>query len=327
MTLFDPLELPQSGLRLANRLVMAPMPTFGAAEDGSVGEAELAYYRRRAMGGVGAIVTAGCAVSADGLAHQGQWRCDDNRFHASLRRCAETITQAGAQPILQIEHAGGPHLLNESDARRLLDYFRQAARRARKAGFAGVALHGGHGELLQQYFSAKTNARPWSLGGPSTARRVGFPRQAVLEACEGFQGPCWVRLPAEEPDGITIEQILELSAALAESGAEALEIGAKRYDASSAALAKQLSRARAVAIAVGGISQPQQARAALADGCALVGLGRVLLAAPDWPTRVAADPDTAINADLSDHTKLESLDVPPTVLDYLRRRARQRRSS
>ena len=82
-----------------------------------------------------------------------------------------------------------------------------------------------------------------------------------------------------------------------------------------------------MAIAVGGISQPQQARAALADGCALVGLGRVLLAAPDWPTRVAADPDTAINADLSDHTKLESLDVPPTVLEYLRRRARQRRSS
>jgi|GEM_PF-2946689 len=328
MTLFEPLELPRSGLRLANRLVMAPMPTFGAAADGSVGQAELAYYRRRAAGGVAAIVTAGCAVADDGLAHPGQWRCDDDRFGDSLSRAAETIQQAGARAILQLEHAGGPALLNEEEAARLLDCFRQAARRAREAGFDGVALHGGHGELLQQFFSQKTNGRPWRFGGQGAAERGRFPRQAVLEACEGFQGPCWYRLPPEEPGGIRLEQILDLAAALAQAGAEALEIGAKRYDAAStAALARHLQGSRAVVIAVGGISRPEQARQALADGCSLVGLGRVLLAAPDWPARISSNPDADIDGDLGDHTKLEALDVPPTVIDYLRRRARERRSS
>ncbi len=328
MTLFDPLELPRSGLRLANRLVMAPMPTFGAAADGSVGEAELAYYRRRAAGGVGAVITAGCAVAADGLAHRGQWRCDDDRFGDSLSLAAATIQQAGARAILQLEHAGGVHLVDEREAPRLLRCFREAACRARRAGFAGVALHGGHGELLQQFFSPTTNERPWRFGGPTAAQRSRFPQQAVLEACEGFQGPCWYRLPPHEPGGIRLEQTLDLAAALAQAGAEALEIGARRYDGPSAsALSDHLRGSPAVVMAVGGISHPEQARQALADGCALVGLGRVLLAAPDWPARVAADPDAPADVDLSDHTKLEALDVPPTVIDYLRRRAREHRSS
>lgn len=335
MMLFDPLELPRSGLRLKNRLVMAPMPTFGADADGSFGAAELAYYRRRAQGGVGATVTAGCAVSEDGIAHAGQWRCDADRFTDSLARCAQAIQSGGARAILQLEHAGGSTFLDEHEAPRLIRCFRDAARRAREAGFDGVALHGGHSELLQQYFSPLTNGRSWALGGPDAPDRSRFPAEVVGAVWEAFEGPCWYRLTPEEaePDGITMEQTLELAEALVAAGVEVLDVAVKRYNAGSirdtsdrrpraAVLAAATS---AAVMAVGGIATPADAEEAINDGCALVGLGHVLLGEPDWPRKVAAGEVAALDLSLSDHTKLEALDVPPPVIEYLRSRAAQRR--
>lgn len=335
MKLLEPVSLPKSGLQLANRLVMAPMPTFGADPDGLVGAAELAYYRRRAAGGLAAVVTAGCAVSEDGIAHPGQWRCDHDRFVDSLSRCARSIHSGGARAVLQIEHGGGAQLFQGREASRLIGCFGEAARRVRQAGFDAIALHGGHGELLQQLFSAKTNAGDWLYGGSTTAARGRLLEEIVRETSERFQGPCWYRLTPEEPgpDGITMEQTLELADRLLEAGVEVLDVGVKRYSAGSirdsqdkrprAVLLAQ--RVDAAVMAVGGLSLPAQAEAALADGCTLVGLGRVLLSEPEWGRKVAAGEVDTLELSLQDHTKLEARDVPPTVIDYFRRRASKTR--
>src|SRR5262245_4463558 len=58
--LFEPFAL--GPLRLRNRLIMAPMGTC-LDEDGHIGEEAIAYYRRRAEGGVGTITVEGCLVS------------------------------------------------------------------------------------------------------------------------------------------------------------------------------------------------------------------------------------------------------------------------
>jgi 2,4-dienoyl-CoA reductase-like NADH-dependent reductase (Old Yellow Enzyme family) len=61
-TLFEPLTL--GPLTLRNRLVMAPMGTC-LDQSGHITDEAIAYYRRRAEGGVGTITVEGCLVSAD----------------------------------------------------------------------------------------------------------------------------------------------------------------------------------------------------------------------------------------------------------------------
>ncbi|MBI1356179.1 MAG: hypothetical protein GC160_17700 [Acidobacteria bacterium] len=336
--LFEPFRLPRSGKLLKNRLVMAPMPTFGADADGSAGASELAYYRRRAEGGLAAIVTAGCAVAEDGVAFPGNWRCDHDGLTGSLERCAAAIREGGALAIAQLSHAGaGAGSLDEADAARLIGSFSAAARRVRQAGFDGVALHGGHRELLQQLFSAKTNSRAWRWGGPRLADRARFPRAVVEAVCEAFGGPCWYRLDPEEPGegGIALDQTLELAELLCAAGVEALDVAAKDYFAGSvrdpddarpraAALAESLGE-RCAVMAVGGLGLPEQGVRALEQGPALIGLGRVLLGEPDWPRKVSAGQSDSLRLELDDDTRLEALAVPPPVIEYLRRRAGERR--
>ena len=55
-SLFDPFSL--KSLSTENRVVMAPM-TRGHSPDNIPSEASAAYYRRRAAGGVGLIITEG----------------------------------------------------------------------------------------------------------------------------------------------------------------------------------------------------------------------------------------------------------------------------
>src|SRR5262245_35242376 len=59
-SLFEPVSL--GPLRLRNRLMMAPMGT-SLDKDGYITDATIAYYRRRAQGGVGSIAVEGCLVS------------------------------------------------------------------------------------------------------------------------------------------------------------------------------------------------------------------------------------------------------------------------
>ena len=201
--LFEPLKLPESGLELANRLVMAPMPTFAADADGAVSDAEVAYYRRRAAGGLAAVVTAGCAVAADGVSFAGQWRCDHDGLGGSLARVAEAIRGGGARAILQLCHQGFQPL-DEQGVPRLVEGFAGAARRAREAGFDAVEIHGGHRYLVQQFFSPLTNP------GKGFSERAEFPLALAEAVAATWGGAVWMRLDPEEaaPGGLRVRGAL-----------------------------------------------------------------------------------------------------------------------
>lgn len=51
----------ENGLRMRNRVVMAPMTTWSANDDETISDEEVNYYRARATG-VGLVIT-GCACS------------------------------------------------------------------------------------------------------------------------------------------------------------------------------------------------------------------------------------------------------------------------
>jgi 2,4-dienoyl-CoA reductase-like NADH-dependent reductase (Old Yellow Enzyme family) len=320
-SLFNPIELPRSGGSLANRLVMAPMPTFAAHRDGSAGGEELTYYARRAPG-LGAVITAGCAVSAEGLCFNGQWRCDSDRLIASLESVAGAIA-AHSFPVLQLCHGGS--FTDGLDYSAVIQDFEQGARRAGEAGFSAVEIHGGHRYLLHQYFSRRNP-------NPSVAERSRL-SLAIVEAC-ARRLPCWYRLDPEEPGptGISFAETTELAQRLVESGVEVLDVSAKRYQQGSvieserprplASLLAGVLLGRALVLGVGGIETPIQAETVLSDGCALVGLGSVLLANPDWPRdaregRAMSDPSEKPSSDT-----LVSLAVPAPVIRYLAQRGR-----
>lgn len=307
---------------------MAPMPTFAAEPDGSLGAAEAAYYRRRAEGGLAAVVTAGCAVSADGVSFEGQWRCDSDALGDSLARAAEAIHAGGALAVLQLCHNGLDDLGGAS-----VEAFGAGARRAARAGFDAVELHGGHGYLLQRLFSRKTNARKWDWGGSTVAERARFPVAAV-EAAAAEVGSVWYRLDPEEqgPHGITMGETIELARRLAAAGVEVFDVSAKDYFAGSirdpedreprAHLLRSGLGGRAAVMAVGRISTPEEARRALADGSALVGLGRVLLGEPDWARKVQQGEAVAAGTPADD--TLRSAAVPESVIAFLGRARRSR---
>jgi 2,4-dienoyl-CoA reductase-like NADH-dependent reductase (Old Yellow Enzyme family) len=207
--LFEPFAF-ANGITLSNRVVMAPMTTWAANDDGTVSNEEVAYYRRRANG-VGLVLTGCTHVMPNGIGFTGEFASHDDTFMPSLRRLAEAAKSGGAPAILQIFHAGNkavrelipgedvvsasavkaspgpfnsgdvlPRALSHDEILEVISAFGEATRRAIEAGFDGVELHGAHGFLIQNFFSPLYNHRTDEWGG-SLENRMRFPLSVVSE--------------------------------------------------------------------------------------------------------------------------------------------------
>lgn len=241
--LFEPLDLGH-GLVLRNRVVMAPMTTWSANDDGTVSDAEDAYYRQR-VGGVGLVITGCTHVQANGVGFTGEFAAHDDRFIPSLTRLAAAARSGGAPAILQIFHAGlktlpelaseavsasavpsdpgpfneplVPRAMTEAEILETIEAFGEATRRAILAGFDGVELHGAHGFLIQQFLSPHFNHRDDRWGG-SLDNRMRFPLavvEAVRRAIDAFADRPFLlgyRISPEEhnEDGLRMGDSLEL---------------------------------------------------------------------------------------------------------------------
>ncbi|WP_085692622.1 MULTISPECIES: NADH-dependent flavin oxidoreductase [unclassified Pseudomonas] len=209
-TLFQPFVL-HSGLTLRNRVVMAPMTTWSANPDGTLSDAEVDYYHRRAQG-VGMVITGCTHVTENGIGFTDEFAAYDDRFIPSLQRLAEAAKSGGAAAVLQIFHAGNkavveavpggelvsasavnalagpfnrgdvtPRALSRDEIFEMVHAFGEATRRAIEAGFDGIELHGAHGFLLQNFFSPRYNLRDDEWGG-SPENRMRFALAVVREA-------------------------------------------------------------------------------------------------------------------------------------------------
>lgn len=199
-SLFQSYELP-SGLKLENRIVMAPMTHMSSKADGTVSDAELAYYARRSEG-PGLIITAATWVLPNGGIPGAPGADDDDKI-PGLRRLAAAIRERGAKAILQLFHAGRqgtrtgdlvapsavpearegaavPRALEEHEIAEIVRAFGEAARRAITAGFDGVEVHGANGNLTHQFFSPLSNKRQDRYGG-TLERRMTFGLAVVDE--------------------------------------------------------------------------------------------------------------------------------------------------
>jgi 2,4-dienoyl-CoA reductase-like NADH-dependent reductase (Old Yellow Enzyme family) len=165
---------------------MAPM-TRSHSPGGVPGPDVAAYYRRRAEGGVGLIITEGTYVADPAAGF------DPNvpRFHgpeslAGWRRVAEEVHAAGGLIFPQLWHVGmasggraespegarpmGPDSMTDCDIADVIEAFGISAASAKELGFDGVELHGAHGYLIDQFFFDQTNHRTDAFGGDLVGR-------------------------------------------------------------------------------------------------------------------------------------------------------------
>jgi 2,4-dienoyl-CoA reductase-like NADH-dependent reductase (Old Yellow Enzyme family) len=208
--LFQPWS--HKSLRLRNRVVMAPMTRRMAADDGVPTPAIAAYYRRRAEGGVGLIISEGtCIDSVHAWDTLTVPRFETPEQLAGWSRVAGAVQAAGGAFAPQLWHTGplgadpiGPSAIDMPGrkdrlaARRvramLAPYFPQlwaappgAAAPARDMGCDAVEIHGAHGYLLDSFLSPRHNLRTDDYGGsPEKRRRFCL---EVVQAVRAAVGP------------------------------------------------------------------------------------------------------------------------------------------
>ena len=199
--LFDPVML--GSLELRNRLVMAPM-TRAFSPGGVPGPNVADYYRRRAEGGVGLIITEGTWVGHPSASNDPNV---PNFFGeealAGWREVCRQVHGAGAKIVPQLWHVGaaaksevaeiyadsvadeterlgpsglvkagvkGGRTMVASEIEAIVEAYADAAANAAALGFDGVEIHGAHGYLVDQFFWHETNARRDGFGGDVAAR-------------------------------------------------------------------------------------------------------------------------------------------------------------
>jgi 2,4-dienoyl-CoA reductase-like NADH-dependent reductase (Old Yellow Enzyme family) len=192
--LFRPFHL--GGLTLANRVVMAPM-TRRKSPDGVPGPEVAAYYRRRAEGAAGLIITEGTTVDDPVSTMSPEIPNFYGPALAGWKHVVDEVHAAGGMIMPQLWHVGmarnpanAPHPeqasagpsgltgpgtqtaepMTRAHIGRVVDAFARAAADAQRLGFDGVEIHGAHGYLIDQFFWDGTNRRDDDYGGDLVGR-------------------------------------------------------------------------------------------------------------------------------------------------------------
>lgn len=195
--IFEPYQL--GDIKLANRVVMAPMTRARSDNDGNVATTLTAeYYSQRASAGL--IITEGTFISPQavgvvnvpGIYSPEQiegWKLTTEAVHAKGGKIFAQLWHTGAyshpdlhggkkplapsdvNPVQQVFTSEGfkpsetPQSMTLADIQATIADFKHAAINAFDAGFDGIELHGANGYLLQQFFSKNSNLRQDSYGG------------------------------------------------------------------------------------------------------------------------------------------------------------------
>ena len=320
--LFTPITLGKRTLR--NRIVFLPHAT-GQGVQGLPSEGHLAYYARRAEGGVGMIIQEATPVHQASLSRPTHVQGYDPRIIAPSRKISDAVHKAGALMLAQISHRGlaalpvfsrmpvwapspsrSPHTgemahaLTVSEIREVVAGFVQTARNFMDSGYDGVEIHATHGHLLNSFMNPRLNWRNDAYGG-SVENRMRLLIE-VLEALRtlplGILGirlgaPAWNTGP-EASDAATIIHALEpyvdyISVTGGTQATKHLNM-ADMYSppAYMLELAQQVKRmtSRPV-IAAGRLNDPSLAASVIESGSVdLVGLARGLICDPDWARKV-----------------------------------------
>ena len=233
--LFSPLEV--GNLKLANRIVIAPMCQY-SAEDGCMTDWHTIHLGHLAMSGAALLTIEATGVTPEGRISYGDTGLWSDENEAAMARVLESVRRWSDMPIaIQLGHAGRkastdkpwfggaqiapdqengwqtvapspipftegenpPQALDREGLNRIRQAFADAAVRAARLDLAAVQIHAAHGYLLHQFLSPLSNQRTDEYGG-SLENRMRFPLEVfdAVRAAFPEDRPVTVRLSATD---------------------------------------------------------------------------------------------------------------------------------
>lgn len=344
----------KKGVNLKNQIVMAPMTTWSANDDYTVSDQELNYYEFR-NDGAGMIVTACARVQPNGIGFTNEFGIYDDRFLPNLTRMASKLKQQGAKAVIQLFHAGNkalpdltndlvssgdvpmintntsPRSLSDSEIKAVIDDFGKATKRAIKAGFDGVEIHGAQGFLIQNFMSPYFNNRTDAWGG-SLENRMRFPLAVINEVKRVVQKYAddnfiiGYRFSPDEPikgglklsdNFVLIDEIINQKLDYVHASLEnALQSKPADGNQTYLKLISQYIDGRIHLLAAGKITELAQAQEVLKQG-ALPAMGHAFITDPKWVAKVIEDEHYQIN-NYIESDKVSSLRLPDKLWQAIR---------
>ena len=257
------LNSPKGSLKLANRIVVAPMCQY-AAVNGEATDWHLMHWGNLLNSGAALFIIEATGVTPEGRitpACLGLW---DDRTEVALKdKLTRARKLAPAIPVfIQLAHAGRkassatpwnggqllavdqggwemeapsaipqldgerlPHELSKTEMSGLIQAFVEAAQRADRIGIDGIELHGAHGYLLHQFLSPIANQRTDEYGG-SFENRIRLPLELFKAVRAAYQGVLGIRISASDwmEGGWTPEETAEFAAQLKPIGCDFVHI-------------------------------------------------------------------------------------------------------
>lgn len=244
-------KLGPSGLLLKNVFIRSAAYE-GMLDQGLPNQDLNDHHVSMARGSVGLTTVSYGAVSADGRTFNTQMYINEQSLE-KLKKLAGEVHDAGGKVSMQLTHCGyfsknkdSKHPLapsrifnaygflsgimfskamSEADMQRIANDFASAALKLKVIGFDAVEIHMGHGYLLSQFLSPRTNKRKDRYGG-STENRARFPLE-VLQAVVAKVGksfPVLVKLNLSDGfrRGFTLEDCKYVSRELEKKGCSAI---------------------------------------------------------------------------------------------------------
>ncbi len=248
-SLFKPFSY--KDLTLKNRFVMAPM-TRAFAVDGVPKDDIAQYYKRRAEGKVGLILTEGTVI--DRVASKNLKDIPDFYGQKALngwKNVVESVHNSNGAIAPQIWHVGNtvagewrplaplesPDSMTHDDIYATIKAFADSAKSAKDLGFDALELHGAHGYLIDQFFWSETNHRMDEYGGKTIKERSRFAID-VVKAVREAVGPNMVvilRLSQWKQQDYSVKlasnpkEMEEWLLPLAEAGVDIFHCSQRRY--------------------------------------------------------------------------------------------------
>jgi len=188
-----------SDLKLKNRVVLAPLTRARAGKERMANDLMAEYYSQRSSAGL--LITEATVISKQGIGWVNSPGIYSDQQGESWRKVIRAIHDKGSIMFVQLWHTGRvshsafhdgelpvapsaiklkgeyihtpegkkdfetPRALDEKEIPEIVEDYKQAAKRAKEAGFDGIEIHSANGYLLDQFLQSKTNKRNDKYGG------------------------------------------------------------------------------------------------------------------------------------------------------------------
>jgi 2,4-dienoyl-CoA reductase (NADPH2) len=238
-------------MQLKNQFIMAPLKLGYSDASGEVKDKHIQFYIERSKH-IGAITPEPLYLEIGLREIPTQIGIDIDEKISGLKKLTDSIHSNGAKVIAHLSHPGRmanpklpgnyylsstdqpcenggavPKIMDAADMESVIKLFVDAAVRSKNAGFDIIELQFGHGYLLSQFLSPAVNDRSDEYGG-SFENRSRFPLSVLDAVKNSVEIPVIIRISAEEmtPNGIKIEESIELVKILKQRGVDAVHVSA-----------------------------------------------------------------------------------------------------